>query len=107
MPVPGEAKLYLPGLARISSTSSLTVCAGIDGLTASTTGVAAASVTASKSFSGSKPGVAEQKDVIGEVAARDQNRIAIRRRLRRPNGADIAAGAGDVLDEEVFAGLLR
>src|SRR5580693_8852017 len=38
VPVPGEAKLYLPGCERIKSTSSLTVCAGTDGLTASTTG---------------------------------------------------------------------
>ena len=37
-PIPGPAKLYLFGLALISSISSLTLFAGTDGLTRSTLG---------------------------------------------------------------------
>ena len=36
VPVPGEAKLYLPGVALTRSTSSLTDFTGSDGLTVST-----------------------------------------------------------------------
>src|SRR5262245_11645397 len=53
VPVPGEAKLYLPGLALITVISSRTVCAGTDGWTASTVVVETASVTGSKSLIGS------------------------------------------------------
>src|SRR5712671_6679284 len=45
VPAPGDAKLNLPGLALTSSTSSLTVLAGIDGLTESTVVDDTASVT--------------------------------------------------------------
>src|ERR1700738_5064797 len=38
LPCPAEAKLYLPGLALMSATSSWTLFAGSDGLTTSTFG---------------------------------------------------------------------
>src|SRR5205823_6251502 len=50
VPAPGEAKLYLPGLARITSMSSLTAFAGTDGLTVITVVEDTASVTGSKSL---------------------------------------------------------
>src|SRR5262245_11987498 len=50
VPVPGEAKLYLPGPALMRATSSLAVLAGSDGLTESTSGEVTASVTGSKSL---------------------------------------------------------
>src|SRR4029077_9429739 len=53
VPVPGEAKLYLPGVALISATSSLTDVAGTDGCTASTTAWSVAIVTPWKSLTGS------------------------------------------------------
>src|SRR3979409_2093051 len=53
VPVPGEAKLYLPELDLMSATSSLTVFPGNDGLTASTDAKASASVMGSKSLYGS------------------------------------------------------
>src|SRR5262249_35676734 len=52
-PVPGCAKLYLPGLALISATRSLTDWAGTCGLTHNTLGEAATSVTGVKSRNGS------------------------------------------------------
>src|SRR6516225_11618737 len=53
VPVPGEAKLYLPGFALMRATSSLTVFAGNVGLTVSTAGADTAMVTGSKSLVGS------------------------------------------------------
>ena len=53
MPVAGVAKLYFCGSARISSTSSLTVLAGTEGLTVSSTGEVTAMVTGSKLLIGS------------------------------------------------------
>src|SRR5215475_2949143 len=50
VPVPGDAKLYLPGLALIRATKSLTVSTGSDGLTESTSGEVTAIVTGSKSL---------------------------------------------------------
>src|SRR5215470_3877739 len=52
-PVPGCAKLYLPGLALISAISSLTLLAGTDGATVSTFGDAAIKVIGAKSLNGS------------------------------------------------------
>src|SRR5262245_35990103 len=52
VPTPGCAILYLPGLERRNAISSLTVVAGIDGLTTSTFGDAAARVTGAKSLVG-------------------------------------------------------
>src|SRR3954467_13607145 len=52
-PTPGPAKLYLPGLFRMSCTSSGSDLAGTDGLTTTTFGDAATSVTAVKSLTGS------------------------------------------------------
>src|SRR3954462_1455044 len=52
-PTPGPAKLYLPGLSRISCTSSGSDLAGTDGLTTTTFGETATSVTAAKSLRGS------------------------------------------------------
>src|SRR5262245_37052393 len=52
-PVAGCAKLYLPGLALTRSISSFTLLAGTLGLTVSTLGDAATSVTGVKSFTGS------------------------------------------------------
>src|SRR5690349_9674509 len=49
VPTPGEAKLYLPGCALISETSSWTEVAAIDGWTASTVADVTAIVTGSKS----------------------------------------------------------
>src|SRR5262249_40341671 len=54
VPVPGEAKLYLPGLALIRATKSRVVCAGTDGWTVNTVVVETASVIGSKSLIGSK-----------------------------------------------------
>jgi hypothetical protein len=53
VPAPAEPKLYLPGLALMSSTSSLTVLAGTAGLTVSTVVDAMASVTGLKSLTAS------------------------------------------------------
>src|SRR5215470_8664752 len=53
VPVPGEAKLYLPGLVLIRATRSATVCTGSVGLTVSTTAARTATVTASKFLAGS------------------------------------------------------
>src|SRR5262245_24404450 len=50
VPSPGEAKLYLPGLARMSATRSLTVVAGTDGWTVSADAKVTASETGSKSL---------------------------------------------------------
>src|SRR5262249_48794763 len=50
VPVPGEAKLYLPGWALMRATRSLTDCTGSDGLTESMSGEVTASVTGSKSL---------------------------------------------------------
>src|ERR1700719_737889 len=50
-------------------------------------------------------GVREQEQIVGDVAAGYQDRIAVGRRLRRFHRADIAAGAGNVLDEKILAGL--
>ena len=52
VPAPGEAILYLPGLALMSATNSLTVFAGTEGLTESTVAELTASVTAAKSLTG-------------------------------------------------------
>src|SRR5262245_18251533 len=52
-PVAGCAKLYLPGLALMMSINSFTLFAGTLGLTVSTLGDAATSVTGVKSFTGS------------------------------------------------------
>src|SRR5215210_8740833 len=52
-PIPGPAKLYLPGLALISAISSLISFAGTEGWVTSTFGDAATRVTAAKSFTGS------------------------------------------------------
>src|SRR5262249_57147346 len=52
-PVAGWAKLNLPGLARTSAIRSCTLFAGTAGLTVSTLGDAATSVTGAKSFTGS------------------------------------------------------
>src|SRR3954451_7895977 len=52
-PTPGPAKLYLPGLFRTSCTSSGNDLAGTDGLTTTTFGDAATSVTGAKSLIGS------------------------------------------------------
>src|SRR5690349_21381010 len=49
VPSPGEAKLYLPGLARMSATRSLTVVAGTDGWTVSAEAKVTASETGAKS----------------------------------------------------------
>ena len=54
VPTPGEAKVYLPGLACRSSTSSFTDLAGMSGCTNSPFGEPAALVTGAKSLSGSK-----------------------------------------------------
>src|SRR5262249_6343555 len=48
VPVPGEAKLYLPGWALMRATRSLTDCTGSDGLTESMSGEVTATVTGSK-----------------------------------------------------------
>jgi len=53
VPMPGEAKVYLPGLARMSSTSSFTDRAGMSGCTNNPLGEPAALVTGAKSFSAS------------------------------------------------------
>ena len=52
-PTPGPAKLYLPGLSRMSCTSSGSVLAGTCGLTTTTFGETATSVTGAKSLIGS------------------------------------------------------
>ena len=52
-PTPGPAKEYLPGLSLMSCTSSWIVFAGTDGLTTTTLGDAATSVTGAKSLIGS------------------------------------------------------
>ena len=56
-PTPTEAKLYLPGLARISAASSFTVFAGRLGVTERIASCCDTSDTGSKSFNASKPGV--------------------------------------------------
>jgi len=52
-PTPGPAKLYLPGLSRINCTSSGSDLAGTVGLTTTTFGETATSVTGAKSLMGS------------------------------------------------------
>jgi hypothetical protein len=51
-------------------------------------------------------GMSKQKWIVGDVAAGHQDCVAVGRRLRDTHGADIAAGAGNVLDIEILAGLL-
>ena len=53
LPTPGEPKLSCPGRFFARSIRSFTVCAGIDGCTAMTTGPVASRQTAAKSFTGS------------------------------------------------------
>jgi hypothetical protein len=53
VPRPGEAMVYLPGLALIRSTSSFTDLAGMSGWTSSACGAAPALVIGMKSLSGS------------------------------------------------------
>src|SRR3954469_11544658 len=53
VPIPGMAKVYLPGAERIRSTSSLAVFTGTDGCTTSEFGVVATSEIATKSLDGS------------------------------------------------------
>src|SRR5262249_18107899 len=53
VPIPGEAKVYFPGLALMSSTSSFTDLAGMLGCTNRPLGDPAALVTGAKSLSGS------------------------------------------------------
>jgi hypothetical protein len=53
LPAPGAAKVYLPGLALISSISSLIVLAGTDGVTEITLGETATIVIGAKSLTGS------------------------------------------------------
>src|SRR5215813_1354350 len=53
VPIPGEAKVYFPGLALISSTNSFTDLAGMLGFTNRPLGEPAALVTGAKSLSGS------------------------------------------------------
>src|SRR6516162_7546892 len=53
VPIPGEAKVYFPGLALMSSTSSFTDLAGMPGCTNRPLGDPAALVTGTKSLSGS------------------------------------------------------
>jgi hypothetical protein len=53
VPMPGEAKVYLPGLALSRSTSSGSVFAGMLGCTNSPLGEVPAMVTGAKSLSGS------------------------------------------------------
>src|SRR5262245_33144565 len=64
VPSPGEAKLYLPGLARMSATRSLTVVADTDGWTVS----ADAKVTASETCVSSQlaPGSKKSQKKSGE-----------------------------------------
>ena len=52
-PTPGPANEYLPGLSRMSCTTSVTLLAGTDGLTATTLGEYATRVTGAKSLIGS------------------------------------------------------
>ncbi|MCY1221688.1 hypothetical protein D9M72_337550 [compost metagenome] len=52
-PAPGEAKLYLPGLALASAMNSCMVLAGTLGCTANTLGIATTLVTGAKSLIGS------------------------------------------------------
>src|SRR3978361_1264196 len=52
-PTPGPAKLYLPGLSRMSWTSSDNVFAGTDGLTTTMFGEAATNEIGAKSLIGS------------------------------------------------------
>src|SRR5258708_32129910 len=54
VPVPGDAKLYLPGSALMSATNSPTGCTGSAGLTVSTAGALPAIVTGSKSPAGAQ-----------------------------------------------------
>ena len=53
LPTPGAAKLYLPGLALMTSISSLMLLAGTEGCTLTTLGETATMVIGAKSFTGS------------------------------------------------------
>jgi hypothetical protein len=53
LPTPGAAKLYLPGLARITAINSCMVLAGTDGCTLTTLGETATMLMGAKSLIGS------------------------------------------------------
>jgi hypothetical protein len=43
--------------------------------------------------------------IVRNIAASHQKGVAVWRRFRRPDSADVATGTRNVLDEEVLAGL--
>src|SRR5262245_25931901 len=97
--------LYLPGLALISATSSLTVPAGNEGLIESTVAEPTASVTGAK-FDGMIGNFGEHGRVHDMRGVGEQDGVAVGRAPRRLTGADVSAATTDILDVELPAEML-
>jgi hypothetical protein len=95
VPAPGDATLYLPGLAFIKSIKSIIVLARNSGLTCQEFGEAPALVTGMKSFSTSN-GIDLYRLGFTTILAEAS------RRPRSGCHADIAAGTANVLDEKLL-----
>src|SRR5262245_1064693 len=97
--------LYLPGLALISATSSLTVPAGNEGLIESTVAEPTASVTGAK-FDGMIGNFGEHGRVHDMRGVGEQEGVAVGRAPRRLTGTDVSAATADILDVELPAEML-
>ena len=103
VPLPAEPQLSLPGLALAQAMSSGKVLAGTRFAATSTSGKIAAVVDRNEVL----------LQVVGQRLVRgggdgavhrvQQHRVAVRRRLRCRGGADRAAGAAAVVDDDLLA----
>src|SRR5690349_5846901 len=99
-PLPIEAKLYLPGFFLSSATSSTTELTPSSRLTASRLGWVTSWVTGAMSLRGSRQ-TREQQGIDGKRPANAHAECrAVGRGFGDHVGAEIAAGAGLVLDQK-------
>ncbi len=103
VPVPGEAKLYLPGLDLIRATRSLTVWAGSEGMHREHLGCSDRDRHRIEVLVGIIGDPLVERRVDDDVGRDNDEGIAVGRRLGALPHADIAAGSAQVLNVELFA----
>ena len=105
LPMPDEPKLRSPGFARASSMNSFRFVAFTDGCATSTLGPTAIIAIGAMALDGVVRQLVQRR--AGGIARRHHgDRVAVRVGARRNLGADRAAGARAVVDDELLAELL-
>ena len=103
VPVPVEAKLSPPGSRFASAIKSAIECAGTDGFTRTRLGLGSDQADRGKILLRVITGVGIKRWIDGERARRDEQRVTVRRPPGGVPGADGAAGAATIFDDNWLA----